>query len=46
MDAVKKEKLSEDETKGQNDKIQKLTDESIKKVDDLFTAKEKEILQV
>ena len=46
MDAVKKEKLSEDETKGQNDKIQKLTDESIKKVDDLFTAKEKELLQV
>lgn len=46
MDSIKKEKLSEDETKGQNDKIQKLTDETIKKIDDLFAAKEKEITQV
>lgn len=46
MDAVKKEKLSEDETKTQNDKIQKLTDEAIKKIDDLLAAKEKEIMQV
>ncbi len=46
MDEVKKEKLSEDETKGQNDKVQKLTDDTIKKIDDLFTAKEKEITQV
>jgi ribosome recycling factor len=46
MDAVKKEKLPEDETKTQSDKVQKLTDEYIKKVDDLFAAKEKEITQV
>jgi ribosome recycling factor len=46
MDAIKKEKLSEDETKGQSEKIQKLTDEYIKKVDDSFAAKEKEITQI
>jgi len=46
MDEVKKAKLPEDETKTQNDKIQKLTDETIKKIDDLFTAKEKEISHV
>jgi ribosome recycling factor len=46
MDTVKKEKLSEDETKSQSEKVQKLTDEYIKKIDDLFTAKEKEITHV
>lgn len=46
MDAVKKEKLSEDETKNMNDKVQKLTDDTIKKIDDLFAAKEKEISHV
>ncbi|MDD4617333.1 MAG: ribosome recycling factor [Alphaproteobacteria bacterium] len=46
MDSVKKEKLPEDETKGMNDKIQKLTDEFIKKIDDLYTVKEKEITHV
>ena len=46
MDSIKKEKLSEDETKTQNDKVQKLTDETIKKIDDLLMAKEKEIMQV
>lgn len=46
MDAVKKEKLSEDETKTLNDKIQKLTDDYVKKADDLLTAKEKEITQI
>ncbi|MDR3423826.1 MAG: ribosome recycling factor [Alphaproteobacteria bacterium] len=46
MDAVKKEKLSEDETKDMNDKVQKLTDEYIKKVDELFAGKEKEITRV
>ncbi len=39
-------KLPEDETKTQSDKIQKLTDESIKKIDDALAAKEKEIMQV
>jgi len=46
MDAVKKEKLSEDETKNMTDKVQKLTDEYVKKIDDLFAAKEKEITHV
>jgi ribosome recycling factor len=46
MDAVKKEKMPEDETKVLNDKIQKLTDEYIKKIDDLFSTKEKEITRV
>jgi ribosome recycling factor len=46
MDGIKKEKLPEDETKGQSDKVQKLTDEFIKKIDDSFAAKEKEITQV
>lgn len=46
MDAVKKEKLPEDDTKSMNDKIQKLTDEYVKKIDDLFDSKEKEISHV
>ncbi len=46
MDAVKKEKLSEDETKALNDKIQKLTDEHIKKIDEILSVKEKEISRV
>ncbi len=46
MDGIKKEKLSEDEQKGQSDKVQKLTDETIKKIDDALAAKEKEITHV
>ncbi len=50
MDALKKEqkdgKISEDEHKTQNDKVQKLTDEFIKKVDEILAAKEKEITHV
>ena len=46
MDAMKKEKLPEDEAKGQGEKIQKLTDEAIKKIDETYAAKEKEIMQV
>jgi ribosome recycling factor len=46
MDAVKKEKSSEDQTKSLNEKVQKLTDEHIKKIDELFAAKEKEITHV
>ncbi|MER2519649.1 MAG: ribosome recycling factor [Bdellovibrionales bacterium] len=50
MDALKKEqkdgKLSEDEHKTQSDKVQKLTDEIVKKIDDALAAKEKEIMQV
>jgi ribosome recycling factor len=50
MDALKKEqkdgKISEDEHKGQSEKVQKLTDELIKKIDEAFAAKDKEITQV
>ena len=50
MDALKKEqkdgKISEDEHKGQSDKVQKLTDEYVKKIDDALGAKEKEITHV
>lgn len=46
MDELKKAKLPEDEQKGQSEKIQKLTDETIKKIDDALAAKEKEISHV
>ena len=50
MDAIKKEqkdgKISEDEHKTQNDKVQKLTDDMIKKVDEVLAHKEKEISHV
>ena len=50
MDALKKAqkdgKMSEDEHKGQSDKVQKLTDETIKKIDEALSSKEKEITHV
>ncbi len=50
MDEVKKMKkdalISEDEEKRYNNDIQKWTDEAIKKADDLYAAKEKDIMQV
>ncbi len=50
MDELKKQekdkKISEDEHKGQSDKVQKMTDEYIKKIDDALTQKEKEITNV
>lgn len=46
MDAVKKAKLPEDETKKTEEKIQKSTDTWIKKIDDTLASKEKEITQV
>ena len=46
MDALKKAKLPEDELKAQTDKVQKLTDETIKKIDDALASKEKEITSV
>lgn len=50
MDDLKKlEKdggISEDEIKGKGEEVQKLTDGYIKKVDELLTAKEKDILQI
>ncbi len=50
MDALKKgEKdgdLTEDEHKNWSEKVQKLTDEHIKKMDELLHGKEKEVMQV
>ena len=50
MDEVKKLKkdgeISEDEEKRYNNEIQKWTDDAIKKADDLYAAKEKDIMQV
>lgn len=50
MDSVKKLKkdnaISEDDEKRFENEIQKLTDEAVKKVDELFDLKEKDILQV
>jgi len=50
LDAVKKLKkdnlISEDEEKKYGNEIQKFTDESIKKIDELLEQKEKDILQV
>jgi ribosome recycling factor len=50
LDDIKKLKkdnlISEDEEKRFNNEIQKLTDDSIKKIDDLLEQKEKDILQV
>lgn len=46
LDALKKAKLPEDESKSTTEKIQKLTDETIKKIDDALASKEKEIMQV
>lgn len=46
MDSVKAAKLPEDEQKKNEEKIQKMTDNWIKKVDDGLAAKETEIKQV
>jgi len=50
MDGVKKLKkdnlISEDEEKRFENEIQKLTDDAIKKIDDILSQKEKDILQV
>ena len=48
LDEVKKRKteFSEDESKKFNDKIQKLTDEYIEKVDSIVSSKEKEIMTI
>ncbi|MDX2094536.1 MAG: ribosome recycling factor [Alphaproteobacteria bacterium] len=50
MDELKKQekdkKISEDEHRTQSDKIQKLTDDYIKKIDELLVAKEKDIMSV
>ena len=50
LDGIKKLKkdnlISDDEEKRFENEIQKLTDESIKKIDEMFATKEKDILQV
>lgn len=43
---VKDESLSEDEERRGQDEVQKLTDQYIKKVDELFAAKEAEVMTV
>ncbi len=46
-DAIKKNKeLTEDEVKKGNEKVQKLTDEFIKKIDDAVKAKSEEIMSI
>ncbi len=44
--ALKDKKITEDEERGAMDQIQKLTDDEIKKMEELCKAKEKEVLQV
>lgn len=44
--SLKSENLREDELRTANDDVQKITDESIKNVDELVKAKEKELLTV
>ncbi|MBV9669960.1 MAG: ribosome recycling factor [Acidobacteriales bacterium] len=44
--AMKDKKISEDEERRGLEEIQKLTDDEIKKMEDLFKAKEKEVMQV
>jgi ribosome recycling factor len=50
MDQLKKMekdgKISQDEHRGWSDKVQKLTDDHIKRIDETLAQKEKEILQV
>ena len=46
MDAIKKEDAPEDEEKRLQDEVQKLTDDAIKKVDQILADKEKDIMTV
>lgn len=43
---LKDHKITEDESKRMQDQLQKLTDKFVKEIDQLITAKEKEILEV
>ena len=48
-DAKKQEKageITEDELKGAEDKIQKITDKFTAKIDEMISAKEKEVMEV
>jgi ribosome recycling factor len=44
--AEKDREISEDEHEGLSEKVQKLTDEHVKKVDEMLASKEQEIMQV
>jgi ribosome recycling factor len=44
--AMKDKKISEDEERGSLEQMQKITDDEIKKMEELFKAKEKEVMQV
>jgi ribosome recycling factor len=44
--AMKDKKISEDEERGSLDQMQKVTDDEIKKMDEMFKVKEKEVMQV
>ncbi len=44
--ALKDKKITEDEERGSIDQVQKLTDDEIKKMEEMCKAKEKEIMQV
>jgi len=44
--ALKDKKITEDEERGAMDQIQKLTDDEIKKMEEMAKAKEKEVMQV
>ncbi len=43
---LKDHKITEDESKRLQDQLQKLTDKYVKEIDQLVTAKEKEIMEV
>lgn len=44
--AMKDKKISEDEERGSLEQLQKVTDDEIRKMDDMFKVKEKEVMQV
>lgn len=44
--AMKDKKISEDEERGSLEQMQKVTDDEIKKMEEMFKAKEKEVMQV
>jgi ribosome recycling factor len=46
LDELKKAKLPEDDQKSQTEKVQKLTDDCIKRIDEALAAKEKEITHI
>jgi ribosome recycling factor len=44
--AMKDKKITEDEERGSIDQVQKLTDDEIKKMEELCKGKEKELMQI